>query len=301
MDTRVKAVLEKQGYGLVGEHSAVKPCHWLKRALVEGGTCYKGTFYGIEAHRCLQMTPSVNSCTQACLFCWRFQGFTGGALGDDPKFIVEESIRLHRKLISGFKGNPRVPRERFEEAWEPRHVAISLSGEPTLYPRLGELIEEFHRRGFTTFLVTNGTMPETLESLDPLPTQLYVTVAAPNREIYQKLCRPSIPDGWERLMRTLEMLPSLGTRVVIRHTLVRGWNLGHVEEYAKLDAMAEPDFIEAKAYMFVGYSRRRMTIENMPSHAEIRDFAIKLSEILGYEVLGERSDSRVVALSRRGQ
>jgi tRNA wybutosine-synthesizing protein 1 len=234
------------------------------------------------------------------MFCWRFQGFSEVYLRDvdEPEFIVEESIRQQRRLITGYKGDPRVDPKKWEEAMEPRHVAISLIGEPTLYPRLGELIEEYHKRGFTTFLVTNGTMPEVLESLDPLPTQLYVTVAAPNKEIYSKLLVPLIKNGWERLNRTLELLPSLDTRKVIRHTLVKGWNMEYVDEYAKLDMVAEPDFIEPKAYVFVGYSRERLTIENMPSHEEIRQFSREMAELTGYHYIDEKEDSRVVLLSK---
>jgi tRNA wybutosine-synthesizing protein 1 len=150
----------------------------------------------------------------------------------------------------------------------------------------------------TTFLVTNGTFPEVLEKLSPLPTQLYVTVAAPNPEVYHRLCVPRIPDGWQRLMRTLELLPSLGTRTVVRHTLVKDWNIGWEEEYARLDTIADPTFIEPKGYVFVGDSRRRMTMENMPSHAEIVEFSRRLGERVGMEILKEMRDSRVLVLGQ---
>ena len=301
MEKEMERILRKQGYAIVGKHSAVKLCHWLRESLLHNRPCYKQTFYGIKSHRCLQMSPAVNNCTQNCLFCWRFQGFNEVYLRevDDPEFIVEESIRQQRRLITGYKGDSRVSLEKWKEAMEPKHVAISLIGEPTLYPRLGELIEEYHKRGFTTFLVTNGTMPEVLENLDPLPTQLYVTVAAPNEEIYKKLLVPLIKNGWERLKRTLELLPSLETRKVIRHTLVKDWNMnGYEEKYAKLDMLAEPHFIEPKAYVFVGYSRERLNIENMPSHTEIQEFARKLADLTGYKYEDERQDSRVVLLMR---
>ncbi len=301
MDIDVKRILQKQGYAIVGEHSAVKLCHWLRESLLHNRFCYKQKFYGIKSHRCLQMSPAVNNCTQNCLFCWRFQGFNEIYLKkvDEPKFIVEESIRQQRRLITGYKGDPRVDRKKWEEAMEPNQVAISLIGEPTLYPRLGELIEEYHKRGFTTFLVTNGTMPEVIENLDPLPTQLYVTVAAPNKEIYKKLLVPLIKNGWERLNKTLEILPSLDTRKVIRHTLVKGWNMeGYEEEYAKLDLKGEPNFIEPKAYVFVGYSRERLTIDNMPSHEEVREFAKKMANLTSYYYEDEMKDSRVVLLSK---
>jgi len=50
--------------------------------------------------------------------------------------------------------------KKWEEAQEPTQFAISLSGEPTLYEKVGELIEELRRRGKTSFLVTNGLYPE---------------------------------------------------------------------------------------------------------------------------------------------
>jgi len=152
----------------------------------------------------------------------------------------------------------------------------------------------------TTFLVTNGTNPEALENLDPLPTQLYVSVVAPNKEVYKKLCSPLISDGWDRLNQTLELLPSLDTRTVIRHTLVQGWNMDdkYIKEYAKLDEVASPLFIEPKGYVFVGYSRKRMNLSNMPSHNSVHDFGDKLANLLGYKMAMEKSDSRVVLLAK---
>jgi len=302
MEKDKRELLERQGYRIVGEHSAVKLCHWLKSEIAGGPGCYKGTFYGIRSHRCLQMTPTADACNLNCLFCWRAQNWGTDSLihADDPGRIIEDSIKAQRVLISGFKGNPRVSKEMFAESSSPNQVAISLTGEPTLYRRLGELIEDFHERGMTTFLVTNGTNPKTLEKLDPLPRQLYVSIVAPTEEIYRKLAFPKSGNEWRHLRETLELLPSLDTRRVIRHTLVDKWNLGFAEEYAKLDATADPDFIECKAYMFVGRSRERLLMENMPSHAAIREFSAQLADATGYGVAGEREDSRVALLTRDG-
>jgi len=295
-------IFEKQGYAIVGKHSAVKLCHWLRKSLLYHKQCYKHTFYGVESHRCLQMSTAAFHCTQKCLFCWRFQGFTKTSMEkkdvNDPEFIFQKCIEEQRRLVSGFKGDERCDEKKWEEAREPKHVACSLTGEPTLYPFLSEFFEICHRHGMTTFLVTNGTMPEVLEKMDCLPTQIYVSVSAPNERIYKKLCCPLIKNGWEKLNKTLELLPSLDTRTVIRHTLVDSWNLGYEEEYAKIDEKAEPWFIEPKGYVFVGYSRQRLTIKNMPSHEKIKKFGEKLAELTGYEIEGEREDSRVILLGR---
>ncbi len=305
MDPILRRILEKQHYRVVGtgQHSGVKLCHWMRQKLFYGRSCYKEDFYGIECHRCLQMTPAVNTCNHRCLFCWRNQEFNERTLSldaaDEPGAILEESIRAQRILVSGFKGDERCEVDLWKEAQDPTQVAISLAGEPTIYPYLDEFIALCRRRGMTTFLVTNGTLPEVLENLDALPTQLYVTVPAPDIESYRKLCNPyDSRRSWDNIRRTLELLPSLDTRTVIRHTLVDGWNISDVKGYAKLDGLAEPTFIEPKGYVFVGASRMRMNLDNMPSHETVKGFAQALGDELGYEFLAEKEKSRVTLLGR---
>ncbi len=302
MKDELKKILEKQHYGIVGKHSGVKLCHWMRQSLLFGRECYKQSFYGISSHRCLQMTTAINQCTHMCLFCWRFQNFTEKEIRDydEPEFILEKAIEQQRRLITGFKGDPRCDQKKWKEANDPNMLACSLSGEPTLYPKLGDFFDICHKKGITTFLVTNGTNPEVLERLDPLPKQLYISVVAPNKGIYKKLCSPLIENGWEKFNKTLELLPSLDTRTVLRHTLVNNWNMNknHIKYYSKLIKKARPMFIEPKGYVFVGYSRKRMNIENMPSHEKVKDFGKKLSDETGYDFIMEKSDSRVVLLGK---
>jgi tRNA wybutosine-synthesizing protein 1 len=302
MDNEFRKILEKQHYGIVGNHSAVKLCHWMRQSLLFNRECYKQTFYGIKSHCCLQMTPSMNQCNHMCLFCWRHQGFTEKEFKiiDEPEFIIEKSIEMQKKLITGFKGDERCDQKKWKEANHPNMLACSLSGEPTLYPKLSEFFQECKKRKIITFLVTNGTNPKVLEKLDPLPDQLYVSIVAPNKEVYKKICSPLIPDSWEKIIQTLELLPSLNTRTVIRHTLVQGWNMDkkYVKQYSKLDEKAKSLFIEPKGYVFVGYSRKRMNLSNMPSHKSVYDFGSALADCLGYNLVMEKPDSRVVLLSR---
>jgi tRNA wybutosine-synthesizing protein 1 len=301
MNPELQKILKRQHYAIIGNHSAVKLCHWMKQSLLFGRQCYKQTFYGISSHRCLQMTPAVTHCTQMCLFCWRFQNFTEKELhdSDDPSYILQQALTAQQKLITGFKGDPRCDQKKWKEANKPNMLACSLSGEPTLYPRLGELFDLCHQKGITTFLVTNGTTPDVLENLETLPTQLFVSIVAPTEETYKKLCAPLIPDGWQKLQQTLALLPSLDTRIVIRHTLVHGWNMDDkdIEAYAKLDSRASPMFIEPKGYVFVGSSRNRLHFSNMPHHDQVRSFGQKLAERLGYEPVMEKEDSLVMLLT----
>lgn len=271
----------------------------MRQKLLYGRPCYKEQFYGIESHRCLQMSPALEQCNLNCLFCWRMRNFFGWKFEkiDEPEDILERSFEAQRALVSGFKGDSRCDIEMWKEARNPNQVAISLTGEPTFYPRLGEFIDLCKGKGMTTFLVTNGTNPKVLERLEPLPSQLYITLAAPNPTIYERLCLPMRKKSWQRLKDSLELLPSLNTRKVIRLTLVHGWNMGWVDEYSNLIGEASPDFVEPKAYVFVGASRERMTRRNMPAHKEVRDFGRKLGSSLGFELIDENPDSRVVLLS----
>ena len=69
----MKDVLEKQQYRVIGNHSAVKICHWTKESLTSGRVCYKEKWYGIKSHRCMEFTPSAIWCDHHCLWCWRLQ------------------------------------------------------------------------------------------------------------------------------------------------------------------------------------------------------------------------------------
>ena len=66
IEPEIAARLAKQRYHLVGEHGGVKVCHWTKQSLIADRSCYKGTFYGIESHGCMQMAPNVDTCNLAC-------------------------------------------------------------------------------------------------------------------------------------------------------------------------------------------------------------------------------------------
>ncbi len=298
--------LKKQKYHLVGSHSAVKRCKWLYESIINDRPCYKQKFYGIKSHRCIQMSPSLYYCTQQCLFCWRAQS---GDLQvswdemkipkiDSPEEIIEGSLKAQEKILTGYKGNPKANWRKYQEALTPKHVAISLTGEPTLYEPLGELIRTFHQKGLTTFLVSNGTLPNKLSTLSQEPTQLYISLCAPNEQVYKRVCRPQFPNAWEKLKKTLGFLQSFRCPTVVRMTLVKGHNMSLVEEYAKLVEKANPTYVEAKAYMHIGFSNLRLSFDRMPMHEEVKDFAAQLSEKTGYGVIDEAPESRVVLLSR---
>jgi tRNA wybutosine-synthesizing protein 1 len=294
-----------QQYRLAGSHSAVKVCHWVKKSLRQEGVCYKEKFYGIKCHRCMQMSPAVAWCCNRCRYCWRTETPLANDMKDisldSPKTIVDECLKGHRLLLTGFKGNEKADLKKWKEAQNPNQCAISLVGEPTLYPEMAGLIRELKSRGFGVFLVTNGQLPEALEKLareKALPDQLYISLDAPDRETYRKIDLPGLKDFWERLNSSLEIMAGLSCKKAIRLTLVRSMNMNNLEGYAALIKKAGPDFVEVKGFMHIGGAENRLKEEEMPSMEEIRAFSGELAGLSGYRIKDEQEVSRVVLLGK---
>ncbi len=310
----IKKILKKQHYEIVGKHSAVQVCRWTKKSLRNEGVCYKEKFYGIRSHLCCQMTPAVMWCDNKCLHCWRAIELTlGNELKetDSPKKIIEGCIKAQRKLLMGFKKSPnedknlsKADMKKWKEAQEPTQFAISLSGEPTIYSRVGDLIEELRKRGKTSFLVTNGLHPEKILELkekNQLPTQLYVSVNSPNKKLYIPFHRSSKKDAWEKLNESLELLKDLGCRTVFRMNLVKDLNMKeeYVKEYAEMIKKSGADFIEVKGFMSVGFARERLGYDKMPSYEEMLEFVKKLAEETELKLLDSHEYSRAFVLGKR--
>jgi len=301
LDDIRKKDLENQGYRLIGNHSAIKICSWTRKSLRGDNICYKEKFYDTKCHLCVQMTPALGFCGHRCQWCWRDIDFTSVKFKskvDDPKFIIDECIKEFVKVLKGYHGYDKVDLKKLKQVSKPQQFAISLSGEPTLYPKLPELILELKKRKINSFLVTNGTNPNMLKKLlKAQPTQLYVTLPAPDEKTYIKICNPLIKNGWNKIMKSLE-LASKFKRNVFRLTLVKGVNMDDVSGYVDLIRKYKPKKVECKAYMWVGYSKKRLEIGNMPYHDDVKKFARELAKLSGYKIIDEKKESRVVLLSR---
>ena len=59
-------------------------------------------------------------------------------------------------------GVPGVKLDHLVEGMSARHCALSLVGEPIMYPRINDLIKLLHGRGISTFLVTNAQFPDAI-------------------------------------------------------------------------------------------------------------------------------------------
>ncbi|XP_060141147.1 S-adenosyl-L-methionine-dependent tRNA 4-demethylwyosine synthase TYW1 isoform X2 [Globicephala melas] len=158
----LREALTKQGYQLIGSHSGVKLCRWTKSMLRGRGGCYKHTFYGIESHRCMETTPSL-ACANKCVFCWRHHTNPVGTEWrwkmDQPEMILKEAIENHQNVMKQFRGVPGVREERFEEGMTVKHCALSLVGEPIMYPEINRFLKLLHERKISSFLVTNAQFP----------------------------------------------------------------------------------------------------------------------------------------------
>ncbi len=306
---KLASMMKKQGYHFVGRHSATKLCSYTISSLKGGTTCYKNKFYGIRSWRCMQTTPAIG-CDLACVFCWRIIpeeiGIKWNELNaldkwDDPEEIAEDLINEQKRMMTGYKGNPKTDMKRWEEANDPAHVTFSLTGEPLFYPKMNELIAAFHKRGISIFLVTNGTMVNALKKLTTMPTQLYVSVQAPNKEVYEKTTRPKIPNAWEKFQEFLEIFSKMPTRRVFRLTLVKGLNMVDPKGYAELIKKGNPDYVEVKGFVFVGGSRspeRGLSYSQMPSGEEIVKFAKEIAAESGYLYTDFHEHSKVALLCR---
>lgn len=303
--------LEKQG--------AVQICSWTNKALRKEGVCYKQKFYGIHCHKCMQFTPLAVWCNQNCIFCWRpneLMKFIKPKEIDKKNLIkpfqlIEGLIKKRKKLLIGFKGYAKkIGAEKiFEDSLVPNHFAISLSGEPTIYPFLPELIkflkEKYKAR--SVFLVTNGQevgMLKKLKRKRALPHQLYLSLIANNKDDFLEIAKPCYKDAWKRLLKSLRFLKKLRgkTRRVLRITIIKDINDSNLEKWVEFIKKTEADFIEIKAYMHLGYSIKRLKKENMPPHSEIKKIANKLGFLLSdYEYCDEDGRSRIVLLKNKNK
>jgi len=302
------AKYQNSGYRVVGKHlhTGVEVCRWAKEALRGGKLCYKSV-YGIKSHRCVQMTPTLNLCNLNCQWCWRTfrPGRTKAAKEwDNPEEIIDSAIEAQRKQLSGFGGNEKVTKKMLAEAMNPQHFAISLDGEPTFYPKIIELIKEIKSRGFTAFLVTNGTTPNKLKDMlkkNAVPTNLYISVYGPDEETFYKGTMCKIPGLWKKVLESLKLFPKFekkGCRTVFRITAVKGLTLKDPEKYAELILMAKPMFVEVKGYAWLGESRKRLQQNAVPRMEELEKFASKLVKLTKYKIKHKDARSRVIILVR---
>ncbi|EPR78621.1 Radical S-adenosyl methionine and flavodoxin domain protein [Spraguea lophii 42_110] len=275
----LKRALTKQGYKIVGTHSGVKLCRWTKSMLKGRGGCYKNSFYNIESHRCMEMTPSL-ACANKCIFCWRHYTNPVGTEWrwevDNPKLIFGRALEEHRKMVMQMRTAPGVLEHRYKEGLDVKHCALSLVGEPIMYPYINEFVDMLHSNSISSFLVTNAQFPEQLKSLKTV-TQLYLSIDAPTKEALYKIDRPLHKDYWSRFTECIKILKDRKERTVFRLTLIKNYNNDDIIHYTTLINLGQPDFIEIKGVTFCGYTESTpMKMDNVPYHEDVQEFSKKL-------------------------
>ncbi len=227
--------------------------------------------------------------------------FINNKISEEIKTVsdIEPLVNTHITTIKEIK-------RAHTESLYPKHAAISLDGEPFLYPLLSDFVKEFKTRNMTTFVVSNGTFPEKIESMEQYPSQLYISLPTSNEKLYKKICRPLIKNGWSNILNSLDLLKSLSCRTVVRITAIKNLNINDnmVEEYCKIIENASPNFLDikgftlqAKALLIKDRLKSNEPLEYyFPEFEDIKNFASKISKTGGYPILYENQRSRDLLL-----
>jgi wyosine [tRNA(Phe)-imidazoG37] synthetase (radical SAM superfamily) len=174
------------------------------------------------------------ACTFDCLYC---------QLGPTPKTTLERQQIAEVEPIIG---------EITEKlaATKPDYITLSGSGEPTLYPRLGELIERIHE--VTTVpvaVITNGSLlfdRDVREGL--IHAELVIpSLDAGDEEMYRRVNRPHDELSFQRLVEGLTLLKKEYRGQYWLEVLLLAGLTDSEEEAAKIAAIARqigPDRIQ---------------------------------------------------------
>jgi tRNA wybutosine-synthesizing protein 1 len=207
-------------------------------------------------------------------------------------------------MIKQMKGVPGVEKEKYEEAFTIKHCALSLVGEPIIYPHINQFVDLLHSKKISSFLVTNAQFPDKIDTMKPV-TQLYISVDAGTKESLKKIDRPLFTDFWERFLACIDSLSKKGQRTVFRLTLVKEWNMDEIKNYAQLIERGLPSFVEIKGVTYCGTSdASSLTIKNVPFHEEVLKFSaaiIASSPLLteNYEISCEHEHSCCVLITHK--
>jgi len=232
-------------------------------------------------------------------------------LSEDAFVLLNESKDSHL-LMDRMVTNPTDMKTSYAKALHPNHAAISLDGEPTLYPFIGEFITTFRSRNFTTFIVTSGTDPNVLTKLmktDALPSILYVTLPPPTLQDYLQIHRPKEKDTWEKIHHSLGLLKDINskTRTVLRITAVNHLNIREelIDGYIEMINHTQPNFVDVKGFTLEGAS---MSISSrldsnhpgsyyFPEYFELQEFSLKLCEKGGFRMVATHEGSRDILIA----
>ena len=222
-------------------------------------------------------------------------------LDDDITCCIDSKEEIEN-LVKRELTTPDEIMQAHGEALHPNHAAISLDGEVMLFPLMSDFVKEFKKRNMTTFIVTNGTLPEKIKNLSVYPSQLYITLPAPNEGVYKKVCRPMIKNGWGNIMNSMNLIESLACRTVVRLTAVKGLNINDrcIDEYIKIVEKANPNFFEIKGFTLQAKAlliNKRLKNEKslqdyFPEYEFLKKIALKFEELGNFPLIYKNKVSR---------
>ncbi|EPY77572.1 hypothetical protein CB1_001241020 [Camelus ferus] len=211
------------------------------------------------------------------------------------------------------QGVPGVKEERFEEGMTVKHCALSLVGEPIMYPEINRFLKLLHECRISSFLVTNAQFPV---EISHFPLSVLLASALPFLMLQPNLTDTENHDkslkhygflllvGFENLRfkhRGRLWLSSQQQRTVYRLTLVKAWNVDELQAYAELVSLGSPDFIEVKGVTYCGESSASsLTMANVPWHEEVARFVCELVELIpDYEIACEHEHSNCLLIAHK--
>jgi pyruvate formate lyase activating enzyme len=187
----------------------------------------------------------VSGCNMRCFFC-----HNSDLVKPRDSYIAWE--RLDRTLLAS--------REQWVDS-----VCIS-GGEPTLHPKLFELIKRIKDLGFMVKLDTNGSVPEVLRHALPLLDYVAMDYKAP-LERYREISGCPALDT-DSIIESVRLISTSGTDYEFRTTVIEGW---HSE-----DDMHQicRELSGARRFRIQGYVPPRDTLE-LDTDADVRRTSMK--------------------------
>lgn len=159
---------------------------------------FNGALYGRLQQLVIEPT---NVCNRSCFFCGAAQSLTKIKRG---YMSWDVFLRLAEDA----------------EKIGPQTVSLYAHGEPLLHPRIVLMVEELHKRGLATELVTNGDFLTAEMSVNLLAAGLHrlvISHPAISLENWQACrCEPLAPDTDERLKKAVKVWQDVENKVTLR-------------------------------------------------------------------------------------
>ncbi|MFX1326443.1 MAG: hypothetical protein ACFE8N_15945, partial [Promethearchaeota archaeon] len=121
-------------------------------------------------------------------------------------------------------------------------------------------------------------------------------------QIYKKVCRPMIKNGWDNINKSLGLLDSLSCRTLIRLTGIKNLNINehYMKNYIDIIKKGNPNFFEIKGFTLQAKAlliKERLKSDNpvqyyFPEYEFLEDFALKFEKMSGFPLIYKNRPSR---------